>query len=69
MLGRLGNDYPHTLAELSQVAEAHPSFSTLPAGNRLATLREIAFDRQRGAAWIAPLVGADGPSRLHDILD
>lgn len=69
MLGRLGNDYPYTSEDLSRVAEAHPSFGTLPAGSRLATLREIAADRQRGSAWIAPLVGVDDPSRLQDILD
>ena len=69
MLGRLANDYPHTSGDLARVAEAHPSFATLPTGTRLATLREIADDRSRGAAWIAPLVGLGDPSPLQDILD
>lgn len=69
MLGRLANDYPHTSGDLSQVAEAHPSFATLDAGSRLTTLREIAGDRNRGAAWVAPLVDLDDPSPLRDILE
>lgn len=69
MLGRLANDYPYTAEELSQVAEIHPSFGTLSAGNRLATLREIAQDKNRGAAWVAPLVGVSDPAPLRDILD
>lgn len=69
MLGRLANDYPHTSGDLGQVAEAHPSFATLTAGSRLATLREIAQDPGRGAAWVAPLVGLEDPSPLRDILD
>lgn len=70
MLGRLANDYPHTSGDLGRVAEAHPSFATLPAGARLATLRELAQDRSRGAQWVAGLVGLqDDPSPLRDILD
>jgi hypothetical protein len=69
MLGRLANDYPHTGGDLTRVAESHPSFATLTAGSRLATLREIAQDPGRGAAWIAPLVGLDDPAPLRDILD
>lgn len=69
MLGRLANDYPQTSGDLGQVAEIHPSFATLPEGSRLSTLREIAQDKSRGAAWIAPLVGLNDPSPLQDILD
>jgi uncharacterized RDD family membrane protein YckC len=69
MLGRLADDYPHTSGDLAEVAETHPSFATLVAGSRLATLREIAQDRGRGATWIAPLVGLDDPAPLRDILE
>ena len=69
MLGRLANDYPHTSGDLGKVAECHASFATLTSGSRLATLREIAEDRGRGAAWIAPLAGLDDPAPLRDLLD
>lgn len=69
MLGRLANDYPHTSGDLGRVAEGHASFATLTAGSRLATLREIAEDRGRGAAWIGPLVGLEDPSALRNLLD
>lgn len=69
MLGRLANDYPHTSGDLGRVAESHASFATLTSGSRLATLREIAEDRSRGAAWIAPLAGLDDPAPLRDLLD
>lgn len=68
LLGHLATLYPHMSDELDAVAEAHPSFSTLLAGSRLATLQQIAGDRSRMAAWLGPLIGVDEDERVARLL-
>lgn len=68
LLGHLATLYPHMSDELHAVAEAHPSFSTLLAGNRLATLQQISGDRSRMAAWLGPLIGVDDAERVARLL-
>lgn len=68
LLGHLATLYPHMSDDLHTVAEAHPSFSTLLAGSRLATLQQIAGDRSRMAAWLGPLIGVDDDDRVARLL-
>lgn len=68
LLGHLATLYPHMSDDLHTVAEAHPSFSTLLAGSRLATLQQIAGDRSRMAAWLGPLIGVDDEERVARLL-
>lgn len=68
LLGHLATRYPHMADDLEQVAEAHPSFSTLLAGSRLATLQQIADDRSRAAAWLGPLIGIKDSERVARLL-
>jgi hypothetical protein len=69
LLGSLAAMYPHMRDELSAVAEAHPSFTTLGGGGRLATLERIAAEPGRITAWLGPLVGVQDPSRTRRLLD
>lgn len=69
LLGHLAVIYPHMEQDLSRVAETHPSFSTLAAGSRLTTLRQIVEDPRRAAAWIGPLVGVTDPDQVRRLLD
>lgn len=69
LLGYLARTYPHARGDLSRAAEAHPSYGTLPAGNRLGTLEQISADPQRMAAWLGPLLEVGDPQRLRTLLD
>lgn len=69
LLGYLARTYPHARGDLSRAAEAHPSYGTLPAGNRLGTLEQISADPQRMAAWLGPLIDVGDPQRLRNLLD
>lgn len=69
LLGHLAHMHPHMRSELSRVAEAHPSFTTLQAGARLKTLEQIAGDPQRSAAWLGPLIGEESPDRVRMLFD
>lgn len=69
LLGYLARTYPHARNDLSRTAEAHPSYSSLPAGNRLGLLQEISADSPRMAAWLGPLVEVTDPQRLRALLD
>lgn len=65
LLGHLSRLHPTSTPVLGAVAEAHPGFATLLAGSRLDTLREIADEPARMAAWLAPLVVApDQPAAI-----
>jgi hypothetical protein len=69
LLGQLATLYPHAGDPLHRTAEAHPSFSTLPAGGRLQTLRQIAADPERMGAWLGPLIGMAERDRVRALLD
>lgn len=69
LIGHLAHLHPHMRSELSQVAEAHPSFTTLEAGARLETLEQIARDHQRSAAWLGPLIGTEDAGRVAMLFD
>ncbi len=69
LLGHLAGRYAHMRDDLSKVAEAHPSFSTLDSGTRLQTLEQIAGDRQRSAAWLGPLLDDTDPDRVAMLFD
>jgi hypothetical protein len=69
LVGHLAHLHPHMRAELSQVAEAHPSFTTLEAGQRLDTLEQIAGDARRTAAWLGPLIGVEDEQRVQLLFD
>ncbi|WP_370326438.1 DUF2510 domain-containing protein [Euzebya sp.] len=69
LIGHLAHLHPHMRGELSQVAEAHPSFTTLEAGARLDTLEQIARDHQRSAAWLGPLIGTEDAERIAMLFD
>lgn len=69
LLGYLARTYPHAREDLGRAAEAHPSYSTLQTGSRLATLEQISADPQRMAAWLGPLVDVSDPQRLRALLD
>ncbi len=69
LIGHLAHLHPHMRGELSQVAEAHPSFTTLDAGARLDTLEQIAGDPQRTAAWLGPLIGSEDVQRVQMLFD
>jgi hypothetical protein len=69
LLGQLASLYPHAGDPLHRTAEAHPSFSTLPAGNRLSTLQQIAGDPDRMGAWLGPLIGVAERERVRGLLD
>lgn len=69
LLGYLATTYPHAREDLGRVAEAHPSYSTLQAGNRLTTLEQISADPQRMAAWLGPLIEVSDPQQMRALLD
>ncbi|MGI9015978.1 MAG: DUF2510 domain-containing protein [Euzebya sp.] len=69
LVGHLVHKHPHMRAELSLVAESHPSFTTLEADARLDTLEQIAGDAQRSAAWLGPLIGTEDPDRVTMLFD
>lgn len=69
LLGHLARTYPHAREDLSRAAEAHPSYSTLSEGRRLATLEEISADPQRMAAWLGALLDVTDPQRMQALLD
>lgn len=69
LLGYLARLYPHARGDLGRAAEAHPSYSTLQAGNRLQTLEQISADPQRMAAWLGPLIDVSDPQRMQALLD
>lgn len=69
LIGHLTRLYAHMAGDLEAVSEAHPSFTTLPSGNRLETLREIAEDPARAAAWLGPLVGTDEVERVRRLFE
>lgn len=69
LVGHLAGRHPHMRGDLSQVAEAHPSFTTLEAGSRLATLEQIAADPARAAAWLGPLIEVEDPQRIATLFD
>jgi hypothetical protein len=69
LLGHLGAIYPHMEGDIGRVAEAHPSFSTLLEGSRLATLQQIAQDPGRATAWLGPLIDVDDRERVRRLLE
>lgn len=69
LVGHLAHLHPHMRSDLSQVAEAHPSFTTLEDGARLDTLEQIAGDQQRTAAWLGPLIGIEDADRVRMLFD
>lgn len=69
LIGHLAHLHPHMRPDLSQVAEAHPSFTTLEEGSRLDTLEQIARDPQRTAAWLGPLIGNEDADRVQALFD
>lgn len=69
LLGYLADLYPHMRHDLHWVAEAHPSFTTLPAGNRLTTLRQLAAEPKRAADWIGSPLGVDWTGSPPDVND
>lgn len=69
LIGHLAHLHPHMRPDLSQVAEAHPSFTTLEEGSRLDTLEQIARDPQRTAAWLGPLIGNEDVDRVQALFD
>lgn len=69
LLGYLADLYPHMRPDLHWVAEAHPSFTTLSAGSRLTTLRQLAAEPGRAVAWIGPLIGLDEAQRMEQLFD
>lgn len=69
LLGHLARIHPHMRSDLSLVAEAHPSFSTIDSGSRLDTLDDIAGDPRRAAAWLGPLIGVEDPDRIRMLFD
>ena len=69
LLGHLASSYPHMRADLDRVAESHPSFSTLLAGSRLETLRDIAAEPARVGAWLGPLIDVSDADRVRRLLD
>lgn len=69
LVGHLARTYPHAREDLSRTAEAHPSYSTLSEGGRLATLEEISADPQRMAQWLGALIDVNDPQRMRALLD
>ena len=69
LLGHLADRYPHMTEELHRVAEEHPSFTSLPAGKRLETLRALAAEPDRAARWICPLLDLDVAQRVRLLFD
>ncbi|MGH8908363.1 MAG: hypothetical protein ACRD0K_18095 [Egibacteraceae bacterium] len=69
LLGHLAERYPHMTPDLHRVAERHPSFTTLPPGKRLATLRNLAAEPERAVLWIGPLLGIEDPGQIRKLLD
>lgn len=69
LIGYLASMYPHMQQDLDRAAEAHPSFTTLPEGQRLATLQSIAADPRRAAAWLGPLIDAEDPDQMARLLE
>lgn len=69
LLARLARTYPHTREQLSRVAEAHPSYTALLSGSRLATLEQIAAEPARVNSWVGPLIGVDDAERMWHLFD
>ena len=69
LVGHLARLHPHMRPELGEVAEAHPSFTTLEAGSRLDTLEQIAGDPQRATAWLGPLIGTEDVDKVTMLFD
>jgi hypothetical protein len=67
LLGLLARRYPQSREVLSQVAEAHPCFGTLPAGRRLSTLEQLAGSGDLTAEWLGPLLGVTDPAPLRPL--
>jgi hypothetical protein len=68
LLGHLARMHPQMAIDLGRVAEVHPSFSTLLAGSRLATLEQIAGDPGRATAWLGPLIDVEDRNRIGALL-
>jgi uncharacterized RDD family membrane protein YckC len=68
LLGHLARVHPHMADALGRVAEVHPSFSTLLAGSRLATLEQIAAEPSRATAWLGPLIDVDDRDRISRLI-
>ena len=69
LVGHLAHLHPHMRDDLSEVAEAHPSFTTLEDGARLDTLEQIARDPQRTAAWLGPLIATEDADKVQTLFD
>ncbi|MGH8884833.1 MAG: hypothetical protein ACRDYX_06610 [Egibacteraceae bacterium] len=69
LLGYLADLYPHMRRDLHGVAEAHSSFTTLPAGNRLTTLQQLAAEPRRAADWIGSPLGVVWSGSPLDVND
>lgn len=67
LLGLLARAYPHARGVLSQVAEQHPSYGTLPAGGRLGTLEQLASSGDLVTQWVGPLLGIQDPEQLRPL--
>lgn len=64
LLAVLAARYPATRGALAKVAEAHPSYGTLPEGRRLPTLERIAGSPRLVTRWVGPLLEIDDDERL-----
>lgn len=69
LLAHVAGSYPHARETIHQVVEHHPSYSTLPAGERLSTLERIVADPESMAAWIGPLIDVTDSGRVRSLLD
>ena len=67
LLGLLATRHPGSRPALERVAEAHPSFGTLPAGGRLATLERIVGDPALTATWVGPVLAVEDPAALEPL--
>ena len=64
LLGLLATRHPSSRPALERVAEAHPSFRTLPTGGRLATLERIVGDPGLTLSWVGPVLGVEDSEAL-----
>jgi hypothetical protein len=69
LIGYLAEQYPEMAPDLARVADQHPSFTSLPEGRRLQTLRVLASDPARAASWIGPLIGVEDPEQVRLLFD
>lgn len=69
LLAHLAGTYPHAREAINRVVEAHPSYSTLTSGERLATLERIVADPASMAAWVGPLIGVTDSERVRLLLE